>query len=274
MRIKIRHQTSYSYATPARTALQLMRLTPRSCDNQFVRHWRVEIDADARLHKSEDAYGNTTHMVSIAGPIEHVVVRIEGEVDTADLSGCVKGSLERQPVPLFLRATTLTEPSNEIRRFARDILSAEGGDRLAALHTIMAGIHNRLRFNIGATDVATAAHEAFEGGHGVCQDFAHVFASAARSLAIPARYVSGYFLRTDRTDQDAGHAWAEAYLPDLGWIGFDPTHGHCINERYVRVAIGADAREAAPVRGAQTGGSGESLSVTIDVRQGREIVQQ
>ena len=106
-----------------------------------------------------------------------------------------------------------------------------------------------------------------------CQDFAHVFVAAARTLGIPARYVSGYFLRTDTIDQEAGHAWAEAHVPDLGWIGFDPAQGLCTTDRYVRIAIGADGNDAAPVRGARVGGLDESLSVAIQVQQGRTIVE-
>jgi transglutaminase-like putative cysteine protease len=274
MRIRVRHETRYAYRLPAQSALQLMRLTPRSCDNQFVRRWRVEIDADARLEKSEDAFGNITHVVFIEGPIEHVRVMIEGEVDTVDLGGFIKGTVERQPERLFLRPTPLTEPSAQIKTFAKTALAGEGGDLLAALHKINGDLHQSMTFLIGATTAATTAAEAYAARTGVCQDFAHVFVAAARALGVPARYVSGYYLRTDQTEQEAGHAWVEAHLPALGWIGFDPAQGLCVTPRYVRVAIGADSREAAPVRGAQTGGRDEALSVAIDVSQGREIVDQ
>ncbi|MGH7485740.1 MAG: transglutaminase family protein, partial [bacterium] len=79
--------------------------------------------------------------------------------------------------------------------------------------------------------------------------------------------------RTDRPDQEAGHAWAEAHVEGLGWVGFDPTHGVCITDRHVRVATGADYLEAAPVRGAHVGGGDELLSVAIRVKQGRSIAQ-
>ena len=274
MRIKVHHETSYSYRRPVASALQLMRLTPRSCDNQFVRAWRVEIDADARLEKSEDAFGNITHLAFIEGPLDRLRITIEGEVDTADLGGLVTATVERQPEQLFLRSTMLTDASAALKSFARDCAAGEGGDPLAALHKMNATLHRRMRFAIGATHAATTAADAFAAGEGVCQDFAHMLIAAARAIAIPARYVSGYYLRTDTTLQDAGHAWAEACLPAVGWIGFDPAQGLCVNERYVRVAIGADSREAAPVRGAQTGGGDETLTVAIDVRQGRAITHE
>jgi transglutaminase-like putative cysteine protease len=109
---------------------------------------------------------------------------------------------------------------------------------------------------------------------GVCQDIAHIFLSAARHLRIPARYVSGYFHRIDGvTEQDAGHAWVEAYIENFGWVAFDPTNGICTADAHIRVAIGLDYLGAAPVRGARYGGSGETLHVAVAVEQARQQIQ-
>jgi transglutaminase-like putative cysteine protease len=253
--------------------LQLLRLMPRPFEGQFIRRWRVGVDTEARLDKSEDAYGNITHLVFLDGPLSRVRILIEGEVDTVDTNGQVRGSIERQPARLFLRETALTCASPALLRLARETRAAQGGELLATLHTLTARIYRDMEFRVGATTAATSAAEAFKAQAGVCQDFAHVLIAAARSLGVPARYVSGYYLRTDRTDQEAGHAWMEAHLPALGWIGFDPAQGLCVSDRYVRVAIGCDARDAAPVRGAQFGGHDESLDVSILVEQGRAIAQ-
>lgn len=272
MRIKVRHATVYNYGVPVASALQMLRLTPRPHEGQFVRRWRVGVDTDARLDKSEDAYGNVTHLVFLDGPLSRVEIVIEGEVDTSDTNGFVRGSVERQPRALFLRDTALTRPSAAISRFARDV-AAQGGELLATLHDLTTRLHRTMSFEIGVTSSATSASEAFAAKTGVCQDFAHVLIAAARSLEVPARYVSGYYLRSDMVKQEAGHAWVEAFLPRLGWIGFDPAQGHCVTDRYVRVAIGCDALEAAPVRGAQRGGYDESLGVSIQVQQGRSVAQ-
>jgi len=273
MRIRVRHATHYRYDTPAQNALQLLRLTPRSHDGQFVRRWRVAVDADARLVKSEDAYGNITHLVFIAGPLDSVEIVIEGEVDTIESHGIVRGTRERLPVGLFLRETELTRPTAAIRRLARETSAAQGGAVLATLHSLNTTLHDDLSFDVAATSMTTTAGEAYAARHGVCQDFAHVLIAAARSLQIPARYVSGYFLRTDTTTQEAGHAWMEAYVPDIGWIGFDPAQGECTTERYVRVAVGCDALEASPVRGSRTGGTEEALTVALTVAEGRAVTQ-
>jgi transglutaminase-like putative cysteine protease len=273
MRIKIRHETAYVYKQPVRSAVQLLRMTPRSCDNQFVRSWRVEVDADARLDKSEDAYGNITHMVFIDAPVDHVRIMIEGEVDTVDAGGMVAGTYERQPRQLHLRETALTAADDAIRGLARDASATTERDMIASLHNLNLAIFTTMAFTVGATTATTTAGDAYALKTGVCQDFAHIFVSAARTLGVPARYVSGYYMRTDHADQDAGHAWAEAYLDRLGWVGFDPAQGACVNDRYVRVAVGADSNEAAPVRGARTGGLSEALTVAIQVSQGRTIVE-
>jgi transglutaminase-like putative cysteine protease len=255
-----------------RSAVQLLRLTPRSTDAQFVRRWRVTVDADARLDRGEDAFGNITHLVFIDGPFEALRIMVEGEIETSDVGGFVRGGVERIPEGLFLRETALTAPTPDIRAMAGDAMAAEGGDRLAGLHRINATLNTTMAFQIGATTAVTTAAAAYGSKVGVCQDFAHIFIAAARSVGLPARYVSGYYLRTDVVLQEAGHAWAEVHVPGLGWIAFDPAQGLCTTERHVRVAVGADCNDAAPIRGARSGGQHEALSVMISVAPGRTVI--
>jgi len=122
-----------------------------------------------------------------------------------------------------------------------------------------------LTFDTDATHATTTAAECFEHRKGVCQDFAHLFIACARAIELPARYVGGYFLRSDGDHQVAGHAWAEAYVEGLGWVGFDSANGVCASEAHVRVAMALDALGAAPVRGSQVGGAAERLDVAIKV---------
>lgn len=267
MRLTIKHHTRYRYEEAAAAAIQVLRLTPRNHDGQAIRHWRVEIDADCKLDRDEDAFGNVTHTFSIDGPVSEVNVRVEGMVETSDTDGKVEGTRERFPPGFWLRRSALTMPSREIEVLAENINAGEGGDHLASLHTLMSTIHRDIRFVIGDTTSATTAAESFERGSGVCQDLAQIFVAAARSLAIPARYVGGYFLRTDTNEQVAGHAWAEAWLPRIGWIGFDPANCVCVDERYVRIALGVDSMDAAPIRGVRSGGGGETMVVAVQVAQ-------
>jgi transglutaminase-like putative cysteine protease len=273
MRIKIRHETSFRYAEPAASALHLLRMTPRPHDSQFVRRWRVAIDADARLDRSEDAYGNVTHLVFVHGPVDSVTITIDGEVDTRNTNGSLKGGVERQPVALYLRETALTRITPALRRFARQTSAGQGGDQLATLHALTRGLHKAITFTARATGAERTAGDAFEAKSGIAEDFTHIMLAASRALGLPSRYVSGYFLRPDHAVQDAGHAWAEVYMNRIGWVGFDPSEGICTTERHVRVAVGCDAREAAPIRGARVGGGEEGLDVAIHVEQGRTMIQ-
>ncbi|MEQ1611999.1 MAG: transglutaminase family protein [Hyphomicrobiaceae bacterium] len=274
MRLKVRHETTYHYGAAARSAIQMLRMTPRSSGSQFVRRWRVEVDADARLDRDEDAFGNITHTVFLAGPLLSVKVTVEGEVDTTDANGIVSGTVERQPPALFLRDTALTQPSPELRAYARACAADAGTDQLAAMHSLMERLADDISFDSSATTSSTTAAQAFVARRGVCQDFAHMFIACARSIGVPARYVSGYYLLSDRIDQSAGHAWVETHLPDIGWVAFDATNRVCATDRYVRVAVGPDYLDAAPIRGSQTGGIGESLAIQVQVQQGRPVTEE
>jgi transglutaminase-like putative cysteine protease len=131
-----------------------------------------------------------------------------------------------------------------------------------------------MTFDTDPTQTTTTAAEAFKLRRGVCQDITHVFIAAARQIGIPARYIGGHFYRADGViAQDAGHAWAEAYVEKLGWVGFDPTNGISATDAHVRVAAGLDYLGAAPVRGTRYGGSGETLKVAVHVDQARQQTQ-
>lgn len=264
MRIHILHATTYRYATPAKYVIQKLRLTPRSHDGQHVRRWRIEVDHDCKLSERWDAFGNIVHTFTLMGSVDGLRITVDGDVETEDTSGVVSGAVERLPLSLYLRETDLTRPDAALEDYARQFV--ERPDRLELLHELLADLHGRMTFDTSRTDSGTSAAEAFRLGHGVCQDFTHIFIAAARSIGIPARYVGGYFLHEEAAATgEAGHAWAEAHVPDLGWVAFDPANGVCANANYVRVAIGLDYLGAAPVRGSQAGGSAEELGVRVEI---------
>jgi transglutaminase-like putative cysteine protease len=268
MRIRVTHRTTYHYDTPATGVIQMLRLTPRNHDAQYVIGWHIDVSADCRLDQHEDAFGNICHTFTADGPFGELMVSVEGEVETRDTNGVVTGAIERFPPSLFLRETALTAADDAIRSFAAAVHAQAGDDRLKLLHGLLARLNSDISFDPDPTHAATTAAEAFALKRGVCQDLTHIFIAAARSVGIPARYISGHFHRGDGiVDQDAGHAWAEAFVPDLGWIAFDPANGLCATDAHVRVAAGLDYLGAAPVRGTRYGGSGETLSVSVSVDQ-------
>jgi transglutaminase-like putative cysteine protease len=274
MRIRISHATSYAYDTPPTGVTQLLRLTPRDHDGQHVVSWRIDLSEDCLLHPHEDAFGNVTHSFTAEGPFNKLTVEVAGEVDTQDTDGLVSGAVERFPPQLYLRETSLTQTDAAIIDFAQATRAATDDDTLIQLHALLTALNREIAFDTDPTHAATTAAEAFSLRRGVCQDITHIFVAAARALGVPARYVGGHFHRADGViTQDAGHAWAEAYVENLGWIGFDPTNGICITDAHVRVAVGLDYLGAAPVRGTRFGGGGETLTVAVCVDQARQQAQ-
>ncbi len=266
MRIRVSHLTTYRYDTPAGSVIQILRLTPRNHDGQYVARWRIDVSADCRLDQHEDAFGNLTHAFTTDGPLSELSVQVEGEVETRDTEGVVRGAVERFPPSLFLRETALTTPDSAIRDFAESVRQESGDNTLKLLHLLLDQIHEDMQYDTNPTQATTTAAEAFALRRGVCQDLTHIFIAASRSLGMPARYIGGYFRRNDGvTEQDAGHAWAEAFVPDLGWVAFDPANGICATDAHIRVAVGLDYLGAAPTRGTRFGGSGETLKVNVHV---------
>ena len=267
MRLRIAHTTTYRYEPAASGVIQILRMTPSSHDGQYVAEWQIDVSTDSKLDVHEDAFGNITHVLTY-GPIADLTVHVEGLIETHDTSGVLRGTSERFPPSLFLRSTQLTEVNPMMANFARELSSESNSDVLGFLHALMVQIYEHLDFDEDPTNSGTSAAEAFALKRGVCQDYAHIFIACARSAGVPARFVSGHFLRSDgMVDQEAGHAWAEAYVPDLGWIGFDAANGICTTDAHARIAVGLDYLGAAPVRGTRYGGGAETLTVAVKVDQ-------
>ena len=261
MRIRVDYSTSYNYSTLASDVVQLLRVEPSAHDGQHVLHWRLNTDVDGHLRRSCDSFGNITHMFYADHPLQTLTLHVTGEVETYDTLGVIAHGIEPLPPAVFLRSTGLSTPDAAILALGRECRE----DRpLATCHNLMTRLHETMDFDADATHSHTDAVHAFGLHAGVCQDYSHIFLAAARSLGIPARYVSGHLLRADGlVVQPAGHAWVEAFIPDLGWTGFDPTNDTCTTESYLRVAVGLDYLDAAPVRGARRGGGAETLLVSV-----------
>lgn len=267
MRLRIAHSIVHRYEPPAAGAIEVLRLTPRNHDGQYVIGWRIEVSSDARLNAHEDAFGNLTHVFSADGPFEELTLKVDGEVETQDTDGVVRGTVERFPPSLFLRDTSLTEPDAAIGELARAAVAAGRGNRHTALHFLLRWLHETMTCENKPALAAATGAQAFADKRGAPGDLTHIFIGAAHSLGTPARYIAGYVFAGDAFEQSAGHAWAEAFAPDLGWVGFDPANGVCPTDAYVRVAVGLDAIGAAPVRGTRYGVGAQTAAVAIKVDQ-------
>lgn len=269
MLIEIEHVTRYGFTETANYSVQRLRLTPRPHDGQTIVRWAVETQGIETAARFRDSFGNEVHLVACAGSHDGVHVRAHGVIETRECHGIVAGLVEPAPTRVYLRTTAATAPDDAIRDLA---LAARGGDDIARAHDLMDRVRAAIAYEVGATHGATTAAEALAAGRGVCQDHAHVFIAAARSIGIPARYVTGYLGSAGSEPAEAHHAWAEAWLPPVGWIGFDVANRLCPTEEYVRLACGLDAGHAAPVRGTRRGGGDEELDVVVRVQQ--QCIQQ
>src|SRR6516165_7169819 len=252
MRLRISHSTTYRYEPAATGVIQILRMTPGSHDGQYVAEWQIDVSTDTKLDMHEDAFGNVTHVLS-CGPVADINITAEGLIETHDTGGVLRGTDERFPPGLFLRSTKLTEVNPAMATFVRQLRAEAESDTLGFLHTLMTEVSGHMTFDEDPTHSGTSAAEAFTLKRGVCQDYAQIFIACARS--------GGAF------HQEAGHAWVEAFVPDLGWVGFDPANSICTTDAHVRVAIGLDYLGAAPVRGTRYGGGAETLTVAVKVEQ-------
>jgi len=268
MRLHVRHETNYSYDQAPLSAVQRLYLTPVNFETQQTVSWRVDAPNIERALRYRDGFGNDVQVVTFSTQGEHVMIVAEGVVETSDTQGVVRGLPPTAPDAVFLRQTAATQPNAGIRSLAEKARTA--GGTVEQLHAIMTAIHERIAYEIGATHAHTTAIQAFEDGRGVCQDHAHIFLGAARHIGIPSRYVTGYLAIADDKPATASHAWAEALVPGMGWIGFDPANSICPTDRYVRVAGGIDAASVSPVKGTRRGGSGENMTVSVSVRMAEQ----
>lgn len=262
MRLKISHTTVYEYDEPVPYSLQRLRLTPVDGPTQTVLNWTVSVDGAKVEAGYADQYGNRVELVSAEATEKSIRIVASGEVETRDKAGVFGPHQGFCPLWLFLRETPLTTAGPLIAALVETL---EGDSELARMHALMEAVHAAVAYIPGTTTTETPAEDVLAARTGVCQDHTHVFIAAARMLDIPARYVSGYLMMEGQIEQTATHAWAEAHLPGLGWVGFDAANNVCPDERYVRIATGLSYTDCAPVSGMRLGAANEDLTVSLSV---------
>ncbi len=250
MRISVRHTIVQEFTPPARSVIQLMRLRPRACESQQISFWSIDCDVDCQVREQQDAFGNFVQTLDAGGPIEKLTVTARGDVDTFDTSGVLRGQRERFAPDVYLRDTDLTEADPALRKFAREAVKGAKTE-LDRPHFLMRAVNEAIAFEAGARAPASA-RDVFKAKKGASCELAHVFIAAARSVGVPARFVSGYLASesdgAERADASDLRGWAEAFVDGLGWIGFDPSICLCMHDGHVRLAFALDWLGAAPLR--------------------------
>jgi len=277
----IRHVTRFRYSAPVHESVMELRMQPRSEGPQALRSFQISTNPRAQLYAYTDHAGNAVYHFNVLR--QHEELRIEAqaviEVVPAPPPPDSIDSLEWERFNSYNLTDDhfdLLEPSKfafcspALSRFMTEHgLEKAQGDPLTALKMLSGSIHDAFDYEVGITQVHSPIDHALEERRGVCQDFAHIMIAIARKWGIPARYVSGYLYHRpqahDRSEEDATHAWVEAYLPSLGWVGFDPTNNILAGERHIRAAIGRDYADVPPTRGTFKGIAQSELAIAVSV---------
>jgi transglutaminase-like putative cysteine protease len=269
MRLTVNHSTTYTYETRPQRIVQRLMLEPTDFASQRTMAWQIDAPGVDKGLRYRDGFGNWVHLITSKPETAEITITARGEVETGDAAGVVRGLPVAAPETVFLRVTPATTAEKKLQEFARSLGGAKPS--LEKAHAIMQAVHSAVAYEVGTSHAHTTAAEAFAEGKGVCQDHAHIMLAIARAHRIPSRYVTGYLVTGQGASSSAAHAWAELFVPDLGWVGFDAANGQCPTDHYVRVAAGLDAAAVTPVRGSRKGAQGTE-NLTVEVRV--EISQQ
>jgi transglutaminase-like putative cysteine protease len=288
MKLHVVHRTTYRYAAPVSQNLNETRLKPVSLHGQLCDAFEMMITPPARVSSYLDFYLNHVQTFEILDPHNELMIQSSADVTTS----FQPLALDAATVPIarlaessqidkcydFTQPSSLVAVSPEVWRMALDA-SAGQTDIWQTAVAIMRFIHSQFQYVPAATTVSTHMNEVVRQRKGVCQDFAHVMLGMCRALKIPARYVSGYIYNgatgrasagtTDATGNlvgaQASHAWCEVFVPEFGWRALDPTNSQAADDRYIKVAVGRDYSDAAPIKGHYRGTPTREMTVEVQL---------
>lgn len=277
---QIRHVTRYRYETDISENVMEVRKCPINGENQRCLSFKIEIDPNATLFNFTDALGNTIHHFDIPQKHRQMTLTAESVVELRDARELPE-NLDAQAWETldeseeagenldFLLPSPLVEPTEALRAYFQQVKPSSTECPLTFLRRVNERIFEDFDYVPLSTQVDSPLDQALKSKQGVCQDFAHIMVGLARLAKIPARYVSGYLFHRhadgDRSAEDASHAWLEACLPGLGWVGFDPTNNILAEDRHIVTCIGRDYRDVPPTRGVYRGQCASELSVAVQV---------
>jgi transglutaminase-like putative cysteine protease len=273
-RLAVCHRSGYRYQGDVVSSYNEVRITPSTTTDQIVLNATVDVSPTAHPMRYWDYWGTVVHSFDVHVAHDELVVVGRSTVDTADPFDRTRGLSwadlhDPQIVDDFaeLLAPTSYVPYTPELKAVADELSARRSPR-EAIDAAVWWVRDQLVYEPGATGVHTSATDAWRGGRGVCQDFAHLSLAVLRAMGVPARYVSGYMhpdpeARVGETMIGQSHAWLEAW--DGDWVGIDATTGLLVGERHVVVARGRDYNDVSPLKGVYLGGASEALGVSVEI---------
>jgi len=285
----IRHFTRYRYSHLVWQSMMEVRMHPRSEGNQRCFVFQLSVNPRARIFGYTDSYGNLVHHFDLPSRhgqltiVSDALVNIDAqpavpEVMEYEAWGALEELVEKNDYWDMLMPSHFARSSPELEDLAREIGVAERSGRspLAFLRDITSGIHGCFSYVKKSTAVNSPIEDALRSRQGVCQDFAHIMIALVRNARIPCRYVSGYLYHSSENEHPspdgATHAWVEALLPGLGWVGFDPTTNRLAGEPHIRTAIGRDYADVPPTMGVMKGKADTQLQVRVRVTPSKAVL--
>ncbi len=279
MHYSIRHITKFRYSSPVSESFMELYMQPRSEAGQHCTWFELSIKPRARLSSYRDHLGNMVHHFDLPAHHSQLTIKSEAVVHVApptfpeSLAAAAWDELDALVVDgdyaEMLSPSHFATRSLLLERLAHELDVRRRDDPLTVLRDLTALLKATFEYAPQSTKVDSPIDDALSDRRGVCQDFAHIMISLVRGLGIPCRYVSGYLFHrvedNDRSAEDATHAWVEALLPGIGWLGFDPTNNLVAGERHIRVAVGRDYGDVPPTRGVFKGQANSELSVAVKV---------
>lgn len=287
MKLRVVHRTTYRYRDPATTSHHEARLTPRQRENQRTLSFDLEITPNPTTRRSHmDYFGNRTTYFGLEEPHHRLDVTATSLVEMGPgeppefsrtppwetivaVVGSGRGSDTLQAAQMRLDSPLVTR-KEEFARYGAPSFPVRR-PVLEGVRDLMSRVYRDFTYDPTATTPSTPLFEILHQKRGVCQDFSHVMLACLRSLGLAGRYVSGY-LRTRPPEgqprlvgADASHAWVSVWVPEVGWVDFDPTNDLCPGAEHVTVAFGRDFSDVTPVRGVILGGASHDLEVSVDV---------
>ena len=285
----VRHTTTFRYEPAVRESVMEVRLQPRSDGGQRCLSFTLSVEPVANVMQYRDFTGNTVHHFDIAGTHTQVKVTAQSMVEVqsvpapraadggnwAELDALTAGNDYWE----MLLPSHFAHSSPSLKQLANELDCERRGNPLSLLTELNEAIYKLFAYVPNSTKVDSPIEEALQARKGVCQDFAHIMIALVRRLQVPCRYVSGYMFHRDEAENDrslegASHAWVEALVPGLGWVGFDPTNNLVGGDRHIRVATGRDYADVPPTRGVYKGDAQSELSVAVTVSPADSIAPE
>jgi transglutaminase-like putative cysteine protease len=285
MNYTVHHVTRFHYSAPITESVMDVYMHPRTEGNQRCLTYNLSVNPRAQIFSHRDYLGNIVNHFDIPRPHTRLTITAEALVEIrpapelplsldADSWAQLDAEVAQSDFWDMLMPSRFIQMTPLVHQLAQELnVEQRRDDPLSLLRELNTAIYKTFDYDQKSTEVDSPIDQALENRKGVCQDFAHIMTALVRNLNIPCRYVSGYLFTgdKDRSAEDATHAWVEAYLPGLGWVGLDPTNNLIVADRHIRVAIGRDYADVPPSRGVFKGTAKTELTVSVQVRPANEM---